>query len=320
MKPLPIGGGFFFCHHQLTSRFLFYETMEQIDQTPRVRSITWVGIWINLVLSSAKIFAGIFGTSKALIADGIESGTDIITSLVLVVGSRYWSAPPDADHPYGHRRIETIITLGIGLVVGLVGVLVIRSSLISLHEGIATHPSILALVVALISVISKEMLFQWSAREGRKIKSMSVVANAYHHRSDAIANIPIVLAVGAAQIFPAWTFLDAVGALVAAGFILKTSHEIIWPALREMVDTSASSEDLIKITEVARSVTGVRNLHDLRTRYVGSSIHVDLHVVVDPEITVMQGHLIGDEVTDRLKQDIPNVIDVLIHIDPRDDM
>lgn len=293
--------------------------MSDLDTTAtRVRQITWVGIWVNLVLSIAKILAGVFGHSRALIADGVESGMDIVTSMVLVVGSRFWSAPPDKDHPYGHRRIETIITLGIGLVVGLVGVSIVYNALSALKTGANSQPSVLALVVAIGTVVSKELLYRWSSREGKKIRSMSVVANAWHHRSDAISSIPVVLSVAGSLIFPSWTFLDAVGALIAGGFILKACGEISWPALREMADTGADEKVLEKLRDLALGVPGVKSIHDLRTRYVGSSIHVDLHVVVDPAISVLEGHGIGDEVVERLKE-LPDVIDVLVHVDPTDD-
>jgi cation diffusion facilitator family transporter len=294
--------------------------MSDLDTTAtRVRQITWVGIWVNLVLSIAKILAGVFGHSRALIADGVESGMDIVTSMVLVVGSRFWSAPPDKDHPYGHRRIETIITLGIGLVVGLVGVSIVYNALSTLKTGANSQPSVLALVVAIGTVVSKELLYRWSSREGKKIRSMSVVANAWHHRSDAISSIPVVLSVAGSLIFPSWTFLDAVGALIAGGFILKACGEISWPALREMADTGADEKVLEKLRDLALGVAGVKSIHDLRTRYVGSSIHVDLHVVVDPAISVLEGHGIGDEVVERLKAELPDVIDVLVHVDPTDD-
>lgn len=294
--------------------------INQNESSVRVRQITWAGIWVNMILSAVKIFAGIFGSSKALIADGIESGMDIITSLVLVVGSRFWSAPPDMDHPYGHRRIETIITLGIGLVVGIVGISIIWNALSSLQSGDHSHPTMLAFVVAVISVISKELLFQWSVREGQKIQSMSVIANAWHHRSDAISSIPVVLSVGAAQFLPTWSFLDAIGALVAGGFILKACGEISWPALREIIDTGAEKSTVEQLERVATSVDGVRSVHDLRTRFVGSSITVDLHIVVDPQITVIQGHRIGDEVEARIKAEVSDVCDVLVHLDPSDDL
>lgn len=289
------------------------------ESSVRVRQITWTGIWVNLVLSIAKIFAGIVGNSKALIADGIESGADIVTSLALVVGSKFWSAPPDKDHPYGHRRIETILTLGIGVVVGVVGLSIIWNALSSIRMGVHSHPTILALVVAVVSVLSKEWLFQWSAREGRKIQSMSVIANAWHHRSDAISSIPVVLSVGAAQFFPEWSFLDAIGAIIAGGFILKASFDIAWPALRQMIDTGATQSTVEKLESIATSVQGVRSVHSLRTRYLGSSIGVDLHIVVDPEITVVQGHEIGDEVEAQMKAQLPEVCEVLIHLDPFED-
>lgn len=289
------------------------------ESSVRVRQITWTGIWVNLVLSIAKIFAGIVGNSKALIADGIESGADIVTSLALVIGSKFWSAPPDKDHPYGHRRIETIMTLGIGVVVGVVGLSIIWNALSSIRMGAHSHPTILALVVAVVSVLSKEWLFQWSAREGRKIQSMSVIANAWHHRSDAISSIPVVLSVGAAQFFPEWSFLDAIGAIIAGGFILKASFDIAWPALRQMIDTGATQSTVAKLESIATGIEGVRSVHSLRTRYLGSSIGVDLHIVVDPEITVVQGHEIGDEVEAQMKAQLPEVCEVLIHLDPFED-
>jgi cation diffusion facilitator family transporter len=289
------------------------------DTSPRVRQITWIGIWVNLVLSIVKITAGILGSSKALIADGLESATDIFTSFALIVGSKYWSAPPDSDHPYGHRRIETIMTLGVGVIVGIVGVSITWNAVASLHTGEHSHPNLLALGGAIASVIFKELLFQWSVREGKKIKSMAVVANAWHHRSDAISSIPVVIAVGCAQFLPAWSFLDALGALIAAAFILKASVAIIWPALREIADTGASEKTVQIIHDLAASVPGVQSIHALRTRFVGSSIHVDLHIVVDPKITVMEGHQIGDAVTDILTEKGPEVIEVLVHLDPRDD-
>ncbi len=294
--------------------------MDYSNNLKRVQQITWAGIWVNVGLSIIKILAGIFGHSKALIADGLESGTDIVTSAALLVGAKFWNAPPDKNHPYGHRRIETIMTLGIGLVVGAVGVSITVNALMALHAGEYQKPTLLALVVAVISVIGKELLFQWSVREGRKIKSMAVVANAWHHRSDAISSIPVVFAVGMAQFFPAWTFLDSIGAIVASGFILKASVDILYPALREMADTGADDEIVNKIHFTACAVDGVKSIHDLRTRYVGAHIHVDLHLVVDPTITVLQSHQIGDNVTDLLKQEIPEVIDVLVHIDPAENM
>jgi len=289
------------------------------DSTRRVREITWAGIWVNLVLSIAKILAGVFGHSKALVADGIESGCDIVTSSVLLVGARYWSAPPDADHPYGHRRIETILTLGIGLVVAGVGGSVAYSALKSLQQGTASHPTMLALVVAIATVVGKELLYRWSAREGHRIQSMAVVANALHHRSDAISSIPVVLSVAAAQILPTWTFLDAVGALVAGAFILKAAKEIAWPALRELSEAGAEPGILANLEATARTIAGVTSLHGVRSRFVGASLFVELHIVVDPEMSVSRAHRISDRVAGRLVADFPDVVDVQVHLDPFDD-
>lgn len=293
---------------------------EPPDLSARIRFVTWVGIWVNLVLALVKVAAGVLGRSQALVADGLESGMDILTSFGLLVGARFWTAPPDEDHPYGHRRIETLVTLGIGLVVAGVGVAIALGALQALRTGEHQHPTLLALAVAFVSVVGKELLYQWSAREGRAMRSSAVVANAVHHRSDAISSVPVLLSVGASQLLPGWGFLDAVGALFAAGFILKAAGEIGWPALREMADTGAEAKILERIRDIAVGTEGVRNLHDLRTRYIGSSLHVDLHLVVGPDITVLEGHRIGDAATARIKAELPDVLDVLVHLDPSDDM
>lgn len=285
----------------------------------RIATVTWVGIWVNVVLAAVKIAAGYFGNSQAVLADGFESGMDILTSFALLACARFWVAPPDEDHPYGHRRIETITTLGIGLVVAVVGGTIVFGALFSLRTGEHQHPNLIAFVVALLSVASKELLYRWSAREGRKIRSSAVVANAVHHRSDAISSVPVVISVGIAQIVPGWTFLDAVGALIAGGFILKAAAEIGWPALREMADTGADAKIRERIHELAQEVDGVRGVHDLRTRYVGAGLYVDLHVVVDPEIPVREGHRIGDAAMASIKTGMPEVLDVLVHIDPSED-
>lgn len=289
------------------------------DIPRRVAFVTWVGIWTNLVLTVAKIAAGLAGGSQAVVADGLESGMDIVTGFALLALARLWAAPPDEDHPYGHRRIETLATLGIGLVVAGVGASVVLGALSSLRTGSSSHPGMVAFAAAVLAVVSKEALYRWSVAEGRRIRSPAVVANAVHHRSDAISSIPVVISVGVAQVAPGWTFLDAVGALFAGGFILKTAAEIGWPALREMADTGAEARIVAEIRRIGVSVDGVRGVHDLRTRYVGSGLYLDLHVVVDPEIPVREGHRIGDGVVERLKAEIPEILDVLVHIDPSED-
>lgn len=285
----------------------------------RIRTITWVGIWVNVVLSVVKVAAGIFGHSQAVLADGIESGMDIVTSLALLVCARFWTAPPDEDHPYGHRRIETLATLGIGLVVAGVGIAVILGALSALRSGEHQQPNFVALSVAVLAVVSKEILYRWSAREGRRIRSSAVVANAVHHRADAFSSIPVVLSVGAAQFLPGWTFLDAVGALVAGGFIMNAAIVIGWPALREIADTGADAKVRDEIRNAALATEGVRGVHDLRTRYAGSALHVDLHLVVAADITVLEGHRIGDAAMENIRGAAADVLDVLVHLDPSDD-
>jgi len=258
------------------------------------------------------------GQSQAVIADAVHSLTDTTTDLAVSAGSHYWSRPPDDSHPYGHRRLETLITAFIGLMLAGAGIGIGWQAISTLHEQEAAPPAWIALVAALVSILVKEGLYRWTAIAGKKIKSPALAANAWHHRSDAISSLPVLVAVGGAFIFPSWSFLDHVGAVIVSIFILHASMKIIWPAISELVDTGAPEEIQKKIEEISCSHRGVQQVHKIRTRYISSSIQVDMHIVVDGSITVREGHTIADEVENHIMKAIPEVLDVVIHVDPPD--
>ncbi len=291
-------------------------TSHDADREKIVRNVTWVGLWVNLFLAAIKFTAGIYGRSQALVADAIHSLTDLTTDIAVIAGSHYWSRPPDENHPYGHRRLETLVTVFIGVALIAAGIGIGWKAISALQEKHASPPGWIAVAAALASIVCKESIYRWTAMTGRRVKSAALAANAWHHRTDAFSSIPVLIAVAGARVFPSWSFLDHLGAVVVSIFILHASIKIIWPGLSELIDVGAPKEIRKKIRNIALKNESVLQVHDIRTRYISSSIQVDLHIVVDGLITVRQGHDIADDVKARIIDRIPEVLDVIVHVDP----
>lgn len=283
-----------------------------------VMHVTWIGLFVNVALSAGKLLAGIFGRSQAMVADAVHSMSDCVTDVVVLVGVRYWSKPPDASHPHGHKRIETIVTTIIGLALAGVGAGIIYIALVTLKDAPIT-PRIIAFIAALVSIAVKEGLYRWTVAVGKRIKSSAMVANAWHHRSDAFSSIPAAIAIAGAVLIPSWQFLDHVGAIVVSAFIFQAAWSISWPALKQLMDVGAPQKVCDRIKAIALNTPGVKVVHALRTRYIGSDLQMDVHVLVDGEISVTEGHDIAEEVKRRILADGPDVIDVTVHIEPLED-
>ena len=286
------------------------------DDSAEVRKVTWVGLAWNATLSVAKFIVGVVGNSQALVADAIHSASDFVTDVAVIVGSHFWNSPPDAEHPYGHRRFETLITIGIGLAVAAVGVGIGYKAILALLAGEASHPELSVAIMAFASILVKELLFRYTRKAGKEIRSQALEANAWHHRSDAFSSIPVLVAVIFAILLPQLWFADSVGALIVAFFILHSAIEIAWPGLRQLVDYGASSTVLENLRNIALSHPKVISLHGLRSRYVGSDLHVDVHIVVDDQMTLKDAHDVAEEVEQLLIDSDENVVDALVHIDP----
>ena len=296
-----------------------YQRLETRDpnQVRKVKVVTWAGMIINIVLSGFKIAAGIVGSSQTIVADGFHSLSDTITDLAVIVGVDYWCAPPDENHPHGHRRIETVITLLIGIALAAVALGISYEALTTLHEKHMRPPGLIALIAALVSIVAKEFIYQWTIHVGKKIRSSAVIANAWHHRSDALSSIPAAAAVAVAWMFPDWSFVDHVGAILVSLFILQAAWSIIWPAAKELTDYGAPPDACSEIEKISLSTPGVISIHKVRTRQSGYGYQVDLHIQVDPAISVREGHGISKQVKRRLLEQGPNVIDVMVHLEPK---
>lgn len=285
-------------------------------QAREVRRITLWGLALNLALALLKFVFGVVGASQALVADAVHSLSDSATDVAVLIGAPYWSAPADADHPYGHQRIETMITAVIGVLLGAVGVGLIYRTLATMQAPHDIPPGWTAFAVACISIVAKEALYRWTFRVGKRIKSSAVMANAWHHRSDGMSSVPVALAVLGTRLRPDWSFLDHLGALVVSVLILQVAWKIVWPALNQLADAGASEQERVKLRGLVVNIEGVRAVHAFRTRRLGFGLQVDLHVLVDPLLSVRAGHDIARDVKQKLREEGPDILDVLVHVEP----
>lgn len=292
------------------------------DNLGQIHRITWIGLWTNLVLTGLKFFAGIFGHSSVLIADAMHSLSDLATDAAILIGSRFWGRPADKHHPYGHAKIETLVTLFIGIALVLVAFGLIYDAVDNLvgmlyRKELPVSPTWLPFVAALVSIAVKEYLYQITARTGIRIKSSAVVANAWHHRSDALSSIPAALAVGACLLFgEKYAFLDPVGTVVVGLMVIYAAWEILQPTFGALLDAGATQDHCDEIEKTIKSFPEVRSLHKLRTRQLGpTGISVDVHIQVDPRMLVVESHALSHRIKKKLEED-KDVVETFVHIEP----
>ena len=283
------------------------------------RRVTLIGAALDLFLGILKIAGGLIGGSQALVADGVHSLSDLATDVLVLVAARHANVDADEDHPYGHARIETAATVGLGVLLVLIGVGIAADAVRKLITPEAlVIPALWALLIAALSVASKEWIYRYTMRHARKLKSSLLRANAWHSRSDALSSIVVIIGVGGAQF--GLVYLDALAALVVAAMIARIGYNLSWSSLRELVDTGLEPDELEDIRDTILSVGGVKDLHELRTRRMGGKALVDVHIILeDPTLSVSEGHHISENVRSRLIRRIDDVEDVMVHIDPEDD-
>lgn len=280
------------------------------------RKITWIGVLVNALLVVLKFIAGIVGNSQALIADAVHSVSDFFTDGVVLLGLRYGRKPPDEDHHFGHGRIETMASAVVGLaLIAVAFYLAYRSGMnIFLHEE--THPTWLALAGAGLSIAFKEALYQYTVIVGKRIRSQAVIANAWHHRSDAFSSVAVFIGVGGALIKPGWHILDAYAALLVSFFIAKVGADVLWGSLREMTDAAPRQEFLRSIVDCVGKVSGVQGVHDLKVRSMGGTYFIQVHIVVDRNMSVAESHRIVEEARECLHGEFDDIGEIIVHVDP----
>ncbi len=279
---------------------------------------TWWGLIVNLLLSIGKLLIGFIGHSQALIADGLHSLSDLVSDGMVLLASHHSNIDADEDHPYGHARYETFATITLAVLLSVVGIGIGIDAVDRLidYQNIAT-PTQFTLIVAGLSIISKEILYQYTMLVAHQVKSKLLEANAWHHRSDAISSI-IVFA-GIAGAIWGYPLLDSIAAIIVALMICKIGWDLGHQSFQELVDTGLEPETLHAMEAVILSVDGVNQMHMLRTRKMGHSALADVHILVSPRISVSEGHQISEAVEMALINQFDEINDITVHIDPEDD-
>lgn len=280
--------------------------------------VTLIGSVVDLLLGVAKIFIGFAAQSQALIADGVHSLSDLVTDFAVLYAAKHSHREADDEHPYGHGRIETVVTVGLGIaLVGVAVGIMIDATHRLFNPNTLLSPGMLALAIAIVSVLAKEVIYQYTMVVARRYRSNMLKANAWHSRSDAISSIIVV--VGIIGSMAGLTYLDAIAAIGVGIMIAKIGWDLAWHSLKELIDTGLETDRVKAIEKNILDVDGVTTLHILRTRQIGADALVDVHIQVGPHISISEGHYISETVRSKLIKEIEEVIDVMVHIDPEDD-
>lgn len=296
-----------------TEQITQYDSAEHVALGLRT---TLVGTVVNIVLIGLKLWGGIVGRSQALIADAVDSIADLIGNAIVIIGLKWGRKPADDDHHYGHARIETTAGMIVGFLVIVAAASIGYSAVDSIMTGEMRRPTLLAVIIAASSILIKETLYWYTVLAGRRIRSQALIATAWNYRSDALSALAVLIGVGAAYINPEWQIADPIAALLVGLLILRTGVKFTWSAFKEVVDTAPDRKVLEEISDLAAGVDGVREVHDLMARLSGPLIFVDIHVVVNPSLTVREGHIVAKRVESTLRNSIPDIARVTIHIDP----
>ncbi len=285
----------------------------------QIRYVTLVGSVVDLTLGVAKIVGGWLSHSQALVADGVHSFSDLATDVLVLYAAKHAHAEADAEHPYGHARIETAATVGLGVALILVSIGIVFNGVSALMNPEAlVAPEAWAMALAGISVVAKEAIYHYTMRYSRRLNSEMLRANAWHSRSDAISSVVVLIGVGGALL--GFTYLDAVAALVVAAMIGKIGYDVAKSSMSELIDTGLDADHLEDIRDTIQSVDGVESMHLLRTRRMASRVLADVHLILsDPRVSVSEGHQISETVRGVLMGRFENIADVTVHIDPEDD-
>ena len=294
------------------------ETLDIIKFDKLKAKASYIGALVNVLQTIIKITFGLLGQSAALLADGIHSLSDLLSDLLVIIAVRLGSREADRDHPYGHRRFETIATIILGFSLIAVSATIVWHVSERVHHAEALPiPDPMVLIIASVSILLNEWLYHYTKGIAKKTRSKLLLANAWHQRSDALSSLVVLC--GVAGVLLGYPFSDAIAAVVVALMVAKMGIGLILESIKELVDTSLPLNVVSEIRQTIMSMDGVRGIHLLRTRQMGEDAYIDAHIVVNPRITVSEGHCIGDSVRQKLIECFDDVTDVLVHVDPEDD-
>ena len=297
---------------------------EQITDMAREKKaarVTWVGFFTNLLLSTAKIIAGVVGRSSAMIADGIHSLSDFITDFIVIIFIKISSKHEDSDHPYGHGKFETFATMLISFALFIVAIGIFYSGSVKIYEvlngRVIERPTYLAFIMAAVSIVVKEILYWYTIIVGRKIESPAVIANGWHHRSDAFSSIGTLIGIsGAMFLGERWRILDPITSVIVGIFIIGVAYKLARPSIQELLEMSLPEEIEHSIEQKIQATPGVITFHHLRTRKNGNTFIIDMHIKVDPHSSIVEAHDIATHVENNLKTAFGKRTQINVHIEP----
>lgn len=299
--------------------------MSGISREKQAERVTIVGLIGNALLVAAKYAAGIVASSGAMIADATHSLSDTVTDFAVIAGLRMTDMPPDEDHEYGHGRIETLVAAFCGVMLAAAAIGILSSAVWSLYEVIVLGeeidpPGVAALYAAIVSIVVKEILYRYTAAAGRKLESPALIANAWHHRSDALSSIGTALGIGAAATLGGrWAVVDPVAALAVGVMIFLASWQILSSSCQELIDRSLGQEGEQVIKQVMASIPGVLGFHNVRSRRLGAYISIDAHIFVESTLSIVEAHDIASAVEKKLRTEFGPKTQISIHVEPYDD-
>ena len=295
--------------------------MKLTELEKAIYQVTWAGSFVNFLLVIFKFIAGILGHSAAMIADAVHSLSDFATDIVVLIFTRISNKPQDKNHDYGHGKYETLATAIIGIVLFAVGASICWNGLQAIQTvwqgGRLPAPGMLAFAGAIISIVSKELIYRYTIHVGRKINSSAVIANAWHHRSDAFSSIGTAIGIGGAIVLgESWSVLDPMAAVVVSFFIMKVAVQLLKPCVDELTEKSLPDEIEKEICLIAENTPGVSAIHNLRTRRIGNHYAIEMHVRMDGHLTLYEAHAKASVIENKLKEKYGNETHVGIHVEP----
>ena len=298
--------------------------MKLTEREKAIYQVTWAGSFVNFLLVIFKFIAGILGHSAAMIADAVHSLSDFATDIVVLIFTRISNKPQDKNHDYGHGKYETLATAIIGIVLFAVGASICWNGLQAIQTvwqgGRLPAPGMLAFAGAIISIVSKELIYRYTIHVGRKINSSAVIANAWHHRSDAFSSIGTAIGIGGAIVLgESWSVLDPMAAVVVSFFIMKVAVQLLKPCVDELTEKSLPDEIEKEICLIAENTPGVSAIHNLRTRRIGNHYAIEMHVRMDGHLTLYEAHAKASVIENKLKEKYGNETHVGIHVEPVQD-
>jgi cation diffusion facilitator family transporter len=306
-------------HPHRISDALAAEALAKQERFDEGQRITWISVAVNIVLTAMQLVVGFIAHSQSLIADAMHTLSDIVADAFVLFANRKGAEAADEDHPYGHGRFETAASLVLGLLLAGTGAGILISAAGRLQDiGSAPPVGVAAMWAAIFTLAAKEGLFRYMLAKAERLRSPMLVANAWHARADALSSL--VVAAGIAGALIGFNFADAVAAIIVGAMIVRAGFTFAWTAIRELIDTGLSAEEVEAIRHTIASTSGVLSMHELRTRRMAHQVLVDAHVQVDPRISVSEGHRVAESARQRVLDLHPEVLDVLVHVDAENDL